>query len=96
MVRNTVYANEYYKAYDGSRTRKPQIRLQSSTGSLNSESTVALAWDSSGLTKIRLKNSEGGNGKVLRLDSSNVPYWSNPPMPTYSITKDSNGNYYVQ
>jgi len=96
MVRGSVYTDSYYYAYSGSTTRKPRIRLQSSTGSLLSESTVAMSWDSTGITKIRLKNSEGGNGKVLRLDSSNVPYWSNPPMPTYTITKDSYGNYYVQ
>jgi hypothetical protein len=96
MVRGNVFASEYYYGYSNSGTKKPRIRFQGVTGSLQSESIVALAWDVSGITKIRLKNSEGGNGKVLRLDSSNVPYWSNPPMPTYSITKDSNGNYYVQ
>ena len=94
MVRGAVYMDEYLYGYNNSGTKKPRIRLQNSTGSLNSSSTVALAWDSSGITKIRLNNSEGSSGKVLRLNSSNVPYWSSPPMPTYTITK-TNGNYYV-
>ena len=94
MVRGAIYTKEYYYAYGTSSTNKPRIRLQGSTGSLQSESTVALAWDSSGITKIRLNNSEGSIGKVLRLNSSSVPYWSDPPMPTYTITK-TNGNYYV-
>ncbi len=94
MVRGSIYTKEYYYAYGTSSTNKPRIRLQSSTGSLQSESTVAMAWDKTGLTKIRLKDSEGSSGYVLRLNSSKVPYWSSPPMPTYTITK-SNGNYYV-
>ena len=94
MVRGAVYMDEYLYGYNNSGTKKPRIRLQNSTGSLNSSSTVALAWDSSGITKIRLNNSEGSSGQVLRLNSSNVPYWSSPPMPTYTITK-TNGNYYV-
>ena len=94
MVRGAIYTKEYYHAYGTSSTNKPRIRLQSSTGSLQSESTVALAWDATGVNKIRLKDSEGASGYVLRLDSSKKPYWSSPPMPTYTITK-SNGNYYV-
>ena len=94
MVRGAIYTKEYYYAYGTSGTNYPRIRLQSSTGSLQSSSTVALAWDSTGVTKIRAKDSEGSSGYVLRLDSSKKPYWSSPPMPTYTITK-SNGNYYV-
>ena len=94
MVRGAIYTKEYYYAYGTSSTNKPRIRLQGSTGSLQSESTVALAWDSGGLTKIRLNSSEGSIGQVVRLNSSKVPYWSDPPMPTYTITK-TNGNYYV-
>ena len=96
MVRGSIWTDEYLYSRSSSSNRKPRIRLQSSTGSLQSDSTVAMSWDDSGIKKIRLKNSEGGSGKVLRLDSSNVPYWSSPPMPSYSITKDSYGNYYVQ
>jgi hypothetical protein len=95
MVRGSVYTDSYYYGYDGSSTRRPRIRFQSYTGSLQSETTVALAWDSTGVTKIRLSGSEGSSGKVLRLNASNVPYWSDPPMPTYTITS-SNGNYYIQ
>ena len=95
MARGGMYTKEYYYAYGTSGTNYPRIRLQSSTGSLQSSSTVALAWDSTGITKIRAKSSEGSSGYVLRLDSSKKPYWSSPPMPTYTITK-SNGNYYVQ
>jgi hypothetical protein len=94
MSRAAIYTKEYYYAYGTSSTSLPRIRLQSSTGSLQSSSTVALAWDSTGVKKILAKGSEGSSGYVLRLDSSKVPYWSSPPMPTYTITK-SNGNYYV-
>ena len=94
MVRGSVYTDSYYYGFDGSTTRRPRIRFQNYTGSLQSESTVALAWDSGGLTKIRLNSSEGSSGQVVRLNSSKVPYWSDPPMPTYTITK-TNGNYYV-
>ena len=95
MARGSIYTKEYYYAYGTSGTNKPRVRLQSSTGSLQSDSTVALAWDSTGVNKILLKSSEGSSGYVLRLDSSKKPYWSSPPMPPYTITK-SNGNYYVQ
>jgi hypothetical protein len=95
MARGGIYTKEYYYAYGTSGTNYPRIRLQSSTGSLQSGTTVALAWDSTGVNKILLKGSEGANGYVLRLDSSKKPYWSSPPMPTYTITS-SNGNYYVQ
>jgi len=95
MARGGIYTKEYYYAYGTSSTSLPRIRLQSNTGSLQSSSTVALSWDSTGVKKILAKGSEGSSGYVLRLDSNKVPYWSSPPMPTYTITK-SNGNYYVQ
>ena len=94
MARGSIYTKEYYYAYGTSSTSNPRIRLQSSTGSLQSGTTVALQWDSTGVKKILAKSSEGSSGYVLRLDSNKVPYWSSPPMPTYTITK-SNGNYYV-
>jgi hypothetical protein len=84
--------SEYGSLQWGSSDR---LNWYSTGGSIRHGGTIALEWTSAGISKLLGYNGQGSNGQVLRLNSSLKPYWSDPPMPTYTITK-SNGNYYVQ
>jgi len=67
-----------------------------------SESNLAVEWTKSkGVTRIRANNSWGSSGQVLKKSgngSGGYVYWADDEKGstvTYTITKDSNGNYYV-
>lgn len=83
--------SEYGSLQWGSSDR---LNWYSTGGSIRHGGTISLEWTSAGISKLLGYNGQGSNGQVLRLNSSLKPYWSDPPMPTYTITK-SNGNYYV-
>ena len=67
-----------------------------------SETNLAVEWTrAKGVTRIRANNGWGNSGQVLKKSgsgSSGYVYWGTDntgSSVTYTITKDSNGNYYV-